>query len=151
MINIEIIHPYINEVDVAQVERAALTTLNHQGISQDASLTILITEDTQLHQLNLKYLNVDATTDVLSFPAGFTDPESNIIYLGDILISFPQAQIQAAAAGHPVESEINLLVVHAVLHLLGHDHLEAADKSIMWSAQAQILAQLGSPGINPPL
>lgn len=151
MINIEIIHPYINEVDVAQVERAALTTLNHQGISQDASLTILITEDTQLHQLNLKYLNVDAPTDVLSFPAGFTDPESNAIYLGDILISFPQAQIQAAAAGHPVESEINLLVVHAVLHLLGHDHLEAADKSIMWSAQAQILAQLGSPGINPPL
>jgi len=49
------------------------------------------------------------------------------------------------------EAELQLLVVHAVLHLLGHDHLETADKADMWAAQGQILTQLGSPGINPPL
>ena len=151
MINIEFTHAFMDEVDVTQLERAALATLNHQGTSPEASLSIIITDDTQLQQLNLKYLKVDAPTDVLSFPAGFTDPDTNTVYLGDILISYPQAQIQAAAAGHPVEAELKILVVHAVLHLLGHDHLEAADKADMWVAQGQILAQLGSPSINPPL
>jgi len=151
MINIEFTHALMDEVDVAQLERAALATLNHQGTSPEASLSIIITDDTQLQQLNFQYLKVDAPTDVLSFPAGFTDPDTNTVYLGDILISYPQAQIQAASAGHPVEAELKLLVVHAVLHLLGYDHLEATDKADMWVAQGQILAQLGSPIINPPL
>ena len=151
MINIEFTHALMDEVDVAQLERAALATLNHQGTSPKASLSIIITDDTQLQQLNFQYLKVDAPTDVLSFPAGFTDPDTNTVYLGDILISYPQAQIQAASAGHPVEAELKLLVVHAVLHLLGYDHLEATDKADMWVAQGQILAQLGSPIINPPL
>ena len=151
MINIELAHAFMDEVDVAQLERAALATLNHQGTSPEASLTIVITDNTRLHELNLQYLKVDAPTDVLSFPAGYTDPDTNAVYLGDILISYPQAQIQAAAAGHPVKAELQLLVVHAVLHLLGYDHLEAADKTAMWAAQGQILAQLGSPSINAPL
>jgi len=151
MINIEFTHAFMDEVDVAQLERAALATLNHQGTSPEASLTIVITDNTRLHELNLQYLKVDAPTDVLSFPAGYTDPDTNAVYLGDILISYPQAQIQAAAAGHPVKAELQLLVVHAVLHLLGYDHLEATDKADMWVAQGQILAQLGSPIINPPL
>jgi len=151
MINIEFTHAFMDEVDVAQLERAALATLNHQGTSPEASLTIVITDNTRLHELNLQYLKVDAPTDVLSFPAGYTDPDTNAVYLGDILISYPQAQIQAAAAGHPVKAELQLLVVHAVLHLLGYDHLEAADKTAMWAAQGQILAQLGSPSINAPL
>ena len=151
MINIEFTHAFMDEVDVAQLERAALATLNHQGTSPEASLTIVITDNTRLHELNLQYLKVDAPTDVLSFPAGYTDPDTNAVYLGDILISYPQAQIQAAAAGHPVKAELQLLVVHAVLHLLGYDHLEAADKTAMWATQGQILAQLGSPSINPPL
>jgi len=118
MINIEFTHAFMDEVDVAQLERAALATLNHQGTSPEASLTIVITDNTRLHELNLQYLKVDAPTDVLSFPAGYTDPDTNAVYLGDILISYPQAQIQAAAAGHPVKAELQLLVVHAVLHLL---------------------------------
>ena len=151
MINVEFTHAFMDEVDVAQLERAALATCDHQGISPEASLTIVITDDTRLHQLNLQYLQVDAPTDVLAFPAGYTDPDTKADYLGDILISYPQAHIQATAAGHPVEAELQLLVVHAVLHLLGHDHLETADKADMWAAQGQILTQLGSPGINPPL
>src|SRR3990172_5500717 len=115
MINIEFTHPFMDEVDVAQLERAALATCDHQGISPEASLTIVITDDTRLHQLNLQYLQVDAPTDVLAFPAGYTDPDTKADYLGDILISYPQAHIQATAAGHPVEAELQLLVVHAVL------------------------------------
>src|ERR687892_74662 len=69
-------------------------------------------------------------------------------YIGDILISIPRAQAQANAAGHPLESEVQLLVVHGVLHLLGHDHAEAEEKARMWKAQAEILERLGLGSIQ---
>jgi probable rRNA maturation factor len=128
------------------VERAALVTLGHQFAQGD--LSIVLTDDAQLQQLNREYLGIDAPTDVLSFPSTETDPESGAAYLGDILISVPRAREQAGAAGHPVEAEVQLLVVHAVLHLLGHDHAEAEDKSRMWAAQAAILESIGLTGID---
>jgi probable rRNA maturation factor len=92
--------------------------------------------------LNRQYLGVDAPTDVLSFPVGEVDPESEALYLGDILISYPQALAQAEAAGHPVQAELQLLVVHGTLHLLGYDHAEEDEKTLMWKAQDEILARL---------
>jgi probable rRNA maturation factor len=80
---------------------------------------------------------------VLSFPASETDPETGARYLGDILISLPRAQTQADAAGHSLEAEVQLLVVHGVLHLIGHDHAETEEKARMWKAQAEILENLG--------
>ena len=82
-------------------------------------------------------------TDVLSFPASETDPDTGASYIGDILISIPRAQAQADAAGHPLEAEVQLLVVHGVLHLLGYDHADAEEKALMWKAQAEILTGLG--------
>ncbi|HLA08708.1 MAG TPA: rRNA maturation RNase YbeY, partial [Anaerolineales bacterium] len=89
-----------------------------------------------------------APTDVLSFPASETDPETGSRYLGDILLSIPRAQEQATAAGHALDSEVQLLVVHGVLHLLGYDHAEAKEKRKMWKAQEEILVQLGLGGIQ---
>jgi probable rRNA maturation factor len=86
---------------------------------------------------------VDAPTDVLSFPASESDPETGTPYLGDILISIPRATIQAQVAGHAVEEEVQLLVVHGTLHLLGHDHAEAEEKARMWKAQAEVMSRLG--------
>ena len=128
------------------LSRLPLRHFAHQFAQGD--LSIVLTDDAQLQQLNREYLGVDAPTDVLSFPASETDPESGTAYLGDILISVPRAREQAGAAGHPVEAEVQLLVVHAVLHLLGHDHAEAADKSRMWAAQAAILEFIGLAGID---
>jgi probable rRNA maturation factor len=125
------------------LERAAQAALEHESEALDAELSIILTDDARLHELNLNYLNVDAPTDVLSFPASETDPETGARYLGDILISMPRAQMQAAAAGHPLEAEVQLLVVHGVLHLLGHDHARAKEKARMWKAQAEILERLG--------
>jgi probable rRNA maturation factor len=96
-----------------------------------------------LHELNREYLDVDAPTDVLSFPADEEDPETGIPYLGDILISIPRAMQQAQAAGHPVEAEVQLLVVHGTLHLLGHDHAEVEEKARMWKAQSEVMSKLG--------
>jgi probable rRNA maturation factor len=127
------------------IERAAHAALSHltSGESRDAELTIVLTDDTRLHEMNRDYLGIDAPTDVLSFPASETDPETGARYVGDILISIPRAQAQAEAAGHPLESEMQLLVVHGVLHLLGHDHAQAEDKARMWKTQAEILEGLG--------
>jgi probable rRNA maturation factor len=141
MINIE------SETSFPQdlLERAARTALEHHASRQslDSDLSIILTDDARLHELNLNYLGVDAPTDVLSFPASETDPETGARYIGDILISIPRAQAQADAAGHSLEAEVQLLVVHGVLHLIGHDHAEAEDKARMWKAQTEILKQLG--------
>ena len=125
------------------LERAAQAALEHESQSLDYELSVILTSDARLHELNLNYLGVDAPTDVLSFPATETDPETGAHYIGDILISIPRAQAQASAAGHPLESEVQLLVVHGVLHLLGHDHAEPEEKGRMWKAQAEILESLG--------
>lgn len=125
------------------LERAARTALEHEAQSLDSELSIILTDDARLHELNLNYLGVDAPTDVLSFPASETDPETGARYVGDILISIPRAETQAQAAGHALEAEVQLLVVHGVLHLVGHDHAEPEEKARMWKAQAEILERLG--------
>ncbi len=125
------------------VEKAASAALRHQSAPDNADLSIVLTDDAQLRGLNRDYLGVDAPTDVLSFPADQTDPETGSRYLGDILISIQRAGQQAAGAGHPLEAEVQLLVVHGILHLLGHDHAGADEKARMWQAQAEILSSLG--------
>jgi probable rRNA maturation factor len=128
------------------LERAALAVLAHQSV--DGDLTIVLTDDAQLHELNRDYLGIDAPTDVLSFPASETDPETARSYLGDILISVPHAGEQAKAAGHTLEAEVQLLTVHGTLHLLGYDHAEAKEKKRLWKAQAEVLERLGLAGIE---
>jgi len=130
------------------LEQAALTALKHQAAPEDAELTIVLTDDDQLQALNRDYLGIDSPTDVLSFPSGETDPETGSPYLGDILLSMPRAASQAESAGHGLEAESQLLVVHGVLHLMGHDHAESEEKERMWQAQAEILAQLGLADIQ---
>jgi len=130
------------------LERATNAALEHQAESFDSELTIVLADDARLQELNRDYLGIDAPTDVLSFPASETDPETGARYIGDIIISIPRAESQAASAGHPLESEVQLLVVHGVLHLLGHDHADAEEKARMWKAQAEILESLGLANIQ---
>ena len=144
MINVESKIDFLTEL----LERAARAALTHQEQSPDADLSVVLTDDARLQQLNRDYLGIDAPTDVLSFPASEsdgseTDPETGSPYLGDILISIPRAKAQAKAAGHALESEVQLLVVHGVLHLLGHDHAKPKEKAKMWKAQSEILESLG--------
>ena len=139
MIHIESEFPFQEDL----LERAANTALEHAGETLDSELTIVLTNDARLQELNRDYLGIDAPTDVLSFPASETDPETGARYIGDILISIARAESQARGAGHTLESEVQLLVVHGVLHLLGHDHAKATEKARMWKAQAEVLERLG--------
>ncbi|HYU35808.1 MAG TPA: rRNA maturation RNase YbeY [Thermoanaerobaculia bacterium] len=82
---------------------------------QAESLGVRFAGDRELRRVNRHYRGKDKPTDVLSFPG-----EEG--YLGDILISVPAARRQAASAGHPVERELKVLLLHGILHCLGHDH-----------------------------
>lgn len=144
MIHIESEYSLSKEI----LERAAVAVLRHESESLECELSIVLTDNEHLQELNLNYLGIDAPTDVLSFPASETDPETGARYLGDILISVPRAQSQADSAGHALEAEVQLLVVHGTLHLLGYDHAEPEDKTRMWKAQAEILDSLGLGNIQ---
>ena len=133
-------------VSAGLLERAALAVLSQEAANGD--LSIVLTDDTHLQKLNSEYLGLDAPTDVLSFPASEIDPDTKVPYLGDILISIPRAVEQAKTANHPLEAELQLLVVHGGLHLLGFDHAMPEEKEKMWSAQTQVLNSIGLAGIE---
>lgn len=124
------------------LEKAAAETLKHAA-APDADLTIVLTDDREIRTLNRDFLGIDAPTDVLSFPADEIDPETGRRYLGDVVISVQRAQQQATEGGHSLEEEVQLLVVHGVLHLLGYDHAEPEEKEQMWKLQGDILDALG--------
>lgn len=147
MILIEIPETLPFSLDPAFIEQAAQATLQATGTPTISDLTIVLANDSQLRQLNKQFLDIDAPTDVLSFPIGEVDPDTGRPYLGDVLISVDRAQAQAL--DHPLEDEFRLLVVHGVLHLLGYDHAEDAEKMLMWRIQREILQDLGCESIAP--
>ena len=151
MINIEIKSSVKQTINPDMLEQAARATLILKYTSTDASLTVVLSNDSHLQELNREYRGIDTPTDVLSFPAFETDPETGSTYLGDVIISVPRAEAQAAEAGHSVVAELKLLVVHGVLHLLGYDHLKEDEKSRMWAAQTEILEQIGATGVEDNL
>lgn len=124
-----------------------------------AELTIRLTDDAELHNLNRQFRGIDKPTDVLSFGGdGFVDgkpkggvedresgdsPSSPATYLGDIVISMERCEAQAQEYGHLVDDELALLVIHGALHLLGYEHDALARKKKMWAAQDLAFEALG--------
>ncbi len=136
--------PQISIPDLPTVIRnACTTTLLLTEPARQFELTILVCDDDHICELNRTYRGVSTPTDVLSFENSFDIPGSKISHLGDIAISYPTAVRQALAAGHSVESEISLLAIHGVLHLLGYDHSTDVEKKVMWSMQRKCLLELG--------
>lgn len=132
------------DVPYEALDEAAKETLFHTRTLGDIELTIVLGSDELLQAMNQEYLGIDAPTDVLSFSSDFTDPDTEAVYLGDLVISLPRAQSQAEASHHPLKDEIQLLVVHGVLHLRGYDHADAEQRLTMQTAQDAILKELGN-------
>ncbi|CAK7047313.1 rRNA maturation RNase YbeY [uncultured Phascolarctobacterium sp.] len=110
---------------------------------------ITIVDDAEIHTLNRDYRNVDRSTDVLSFaldeesedePELVGGPEEHL--LGDIVISAETAARQAEEFGHGLEREIVYLAVHGLLHLLGYDHMNDADKAVMRAKEEEALREI---------
>jgi probable rRNA maturation factor len=144
MVNFHISDKFLDSVDTAALEKAALVTLAIQNISEDVNLSVVIEDEQQLQSLNHEFLGIDSPTDVLSFFEDELDPETGQRYLGEVIISYPQAEKQGVTDGHSTRSELDLLVVHGVLHLLGYDHSTDKEKEKMWQIQKKILLKLGS-------
>jgi probable rRNA maturation factor len=144
MVNINISDPYQDSVNHAALEKAALAALAEENINEEVNLSVVIEGDQQLQALNNEFLGIDSPTDVLSFFEDELDPETGQRYLGDVIISFPQAEKQGMAAGHSTVAELDLLVVHGVLHLLGYDHSTDEEKEKMWEIQKKVLLKLGT-------
>ncbi len=133
-------------VDEEDLIRAVQAVLDAEGRS-DGEVTVVLTDDAQVQELNRRYAGVDAPTDVLAFSALEGDPAFVISpeaagYLGDLIISVPYAARQAAEQGHPLAAELRLLAVHGALHLLGYDHSTAEEQAEMWHRQDSILRAL---------
>ena len=144
-IKVQIASAYTDQFSAGQLQAVAKATLLHEGRS--GLITLVITDDKNIQALNRDFLGQDAPTDVLAFAAQeeagpFVAAPEAAEYLGDVIISYPRALEQAEQLGHPAGEEVDLLVVHGILHLLGYDHATPDDKAIMWARQEAILQQL---------
>ena len=129
--------------------------LDAQGVDVPCEVDVLLTNDEGIRQINLEQREVDRPTDVLSFPmfdfqpgeipAGEdADPGSNLVPLGDMVISLERARAQGEEFGHGTRREVAYLAVHSVLHLLGYDHMdEGPMKAQMREREEIILGRLG--------
>ena len=108
-------------------------------------ISIVLTDNKHIHEINKTYRNIDRETDVISF--AFMDNDENIksdiTDLGEIYISLEKAHSQAEDYNHSFEREICFLLVHGLLHLLGYDHMNEKDEKEMFGLQDEILSSLG--------
>ena len=145
-IEIDISRPYRSLVSASRLRRALELVLQEEDAIGD--ITLVVTDDGTVAELNERFLRVSGPTDVLSFPAmseddaAFALPPDATPYLGDIIIAYPYAERQAERLGRAVEDELDLLAVHGALHLLGYDHAEPEEKARMWAKQDAILSKL---------
>ncbi|RME82053.1 MAG: rRNA maturation RNase YbeY [Caldilineae bacterium] len=147
-IEVEVAKQFRDRVSISRLHRAAAAVL----VSEEAEggVTVVVTDDETVAHLNRRFLGAEGPTDVLSFPSGGEDDQGFVLppqsepYLGDVIIALPYAHEQARRQGHDLADELDLLVVHGVLHLLGYDHANAEEKAEMWAKQEAILAQLGA-------
>ncbi|MBN1136613.1 MAG: rRNA maturation RNase YbeY [Anaerolineae bacterium] len=144
-VEVQVATAFASAISKDRLRQVAEAVLRHEG--SYGQVTVVITDDAGIHQLNRDFLGIDAPTDVLSFGAQeaaspfVVAPEAGN-YLGDVIVSYPQAVAQAAEQGHPAGQELDLLVVHGLLHLLGYDHATKAEQAIMWARQDEILNNL---------
>jgi probable rRNA maturation factor len=114
----------------------------HLDIGEEREVSVLLSDDASLHELNREHRNEDHATDVLSFPNAEKNPESVANFIGDIAISLESAKRQAENAGHKIDDEVQLLSIHGLLHLLGYEHSSDTEKKVMWKVQNDVLDSL---------
>jgi probable rRNA maturation factor len=128
------------------LEGIARQVLEAQGAGAEAEMGLLIATQERVKELNRDYLGEDAPTDVLAFSAReegadlpFIHPPDGLLHLGEVIIAYPQAVIQADEHRHSVKKELAILIIHGLLHLLGYDHDEPDRESQMRAREAELL------------
>ena len=143
---VEVLNETNSEVDLQSISQLATFAMSRMKIHPQADLSIIFVDEDSITELNKRWMDETGPTDVLSFPMDELRPgdDSEVSadsLLGDIVICPQVAATQAVSAGKPVAEEIQLLLVHGFLHLLGFDHAEPAEHQRMFALQDQILAE----------
>ena len=158
---ITIAEEFRQDVSEEWLERALLTALDYAlDPGEPGQISLLLTDDSTIKELNRHFRGLDEVTDVLSFSLihqghwegedgpyigpddfwpDFVLPPNELPPLGEVIVSFPQTRRQAEAIGRSVERELALLVVHGALHLVGHDHLEPEETVQMRALEQEAL------------
>lgn len=138
----------------ALIRRTVRTALETEDVTLPCEVDVLVTSDRGIHKINKEQRDVDAPTDVLSFPAleltaggpptaDDADPGTGLVPLGDMVLSYERVAAQAKEYGHSRSRELAYLVTHSVLHLLGYDHLdEGEQKALMREHEEAIMEKL---------
>ena len=129
-------------LDLSTFERLSAFVLEREEAPEAIELSIAIVDIEEMTELNRRYRDTEGPTDVLSFecdePCAVVGADEPVM-LGDVVIAPEIAEAQAAEYGHTVEEELNLLLVHGVLHLLGYDHGEDAEAAVMQERERALL------------
>lgn len=126
-------------------------SLEEEDFTSDVEISVTMVSDSEIHDINKRFRNIDKATDVLSFPMidfccdeiVMDKNENGQVLLGDIIISMDTAKKQALEYGHSLEREVGFLTAHSMLHLLGYDHMTEEEEKIMFAKQESILNKVG--------
>ena len=142
------------------IRKVIMAAMDYENCPYEAEVSVLLTDDASIQEINREQRGIDAPTDVLSFPMcdyarpadfdpleeaaeDYFNPETGELLLGDIVISAQRAALQAAEYGHSLKREIAFLTAHSMLHLFGYDHMEEGERLEMERRQREILDGLG--------
>lgn len=153
LIDVQVDKTAETDLDVRWLRRVASRALREEQLEHPVEVSILLTTDHMVRQLNCAYRGIDKATDVLSFPlkenrGELKEPAPDIVaagatWIGDVVVSYAQAVRQAAEYGHSVEREVAFLTVHGLLHLLEYDHETPQQEAAMVEQQEVVLRALG--------
>jgi len=150
-INVLIDEDLDGNLEESWLQSIAEQVLIIQGISPSAELGLVIASQERVQQLNRNYLGRDEPTDVLAFSTReeigvdlppFVQPPDEVLHLGEVIISYPQAVIQAEEHQHSIKREIAILIIHGVLHLLEYEHDKPELRRQMRAREAEILSYI---------
>ncbi|MEI7778789.1 MAG: rRNA maturation RNase YbeY [Actinomycetes bacterium] len=141
--SLDLVNDSATEVEEPRLLMLAEFLWQRLEIDPIADLAIRLVDETEMTRLHVQFMDLAGPTDVLSFPMDDgpdpDDPQGGWV-LGDIAICPAIAAAQGAAAGHSAQAELELLLTHGLLHLLGHDHAEPEEHAEMFGLQADLLA-----------
>jgi probable rRNA maturation factor len=149
----------LSGIDIPKLAKRVMeAAMDYEGCPYEAEVSLLLTDNQRIRQMNREYRKVDRATDVLSFPmleydspsdfswaeteVGCFHPDTGELLLGDIIISMEKVREQARKYGHSEMRELAFLITHSMLHLFGYDHMEQTEAKEMEERQEAILHSL---------
>ena len=139
------------ELEAEWLQRVVERALIVEHVPANSEISLVITGQERIQELNRDYRGRDRPTDVLSFSLtehkeeeenAFIGPPDGLIHLGEVIISYPQAVIQAREQGHSLKKEMAILIAHGVLHILGYDHEKHRMEPAMKAREQEVLTDL---------